>query len=162
MNIYKQIGISLSLILTSFFAPIHLANAQTVDLKSVKVTLQSCKRSSYTVKCYFVVNSKIDWEVFFLNKGMIDLYGREYFNRGVQLGENKTEHLRGTGVGANMVIENPLVAIVAFKDIPDDVKEIAFLSVGVRTKNLDKGTRGASFDDFIYQGLMFRNIPISE
>jgi hypothetical protein len=93
---------------------------------------------------------------------MIDLYGREYFNRGVRLGKNQTDYYNGTGVRAEMVIENPLVAIVAFKDIPDDVKEIAFLSVGVQTKNLDKGTRGASFDDFIYQGLMFRNIPISE
>ena len=162
MSIYKQIGISLSLILTSFFAPIHLANAQTVDLKSVKVTLQSCKRSSYTVKCYFVVNSKIDWEVFFYNIGMIDLYGREYFSREAQLGQDRVPYTSRGYAKANMVIETPLVAISTFKDIPDDVKEIAFLSVGVRTKNLAESTRRASFGDFIYQGLMFRNIPISE
>jgi hypothetical protein len=54
-----------------------------------------------------------------------------------------------------------LIAIATFKDIPDEVKEIAFLSVGVQTKNLDWGKNGDT-SKTIYQGIIFRNIAISE
>ncbi|QYX30793.1 hypothetical protein [Sphaerospermopsis torques-reginae] len=128
---------------------------QTVELEDINVTLQGCKRSSSTVNCHFLLTAKQDGEVYLncysrsssYNSKIFDTYGGEYFCNQTQLGQSKNEYRVSTKLLKNI----PAKAIVTFKEIPTQVKEIAALELSVYLSNRLE-----------YYSAVFRSIPISQ
>ncbi|WP_190949517.1 hypothetical protein [Nostoc punctiforme] len=126
-------------------------NNQTIEFETINITLQSCKRSTSTVNCYFLLFPKKDGTAYFYCSGskMFDTFAREYFCQQGQIGEQK----RSDNPYTTMLKGSPLTAIATFREIPTQVKEISALRVGVNLSDCCTPP---------YQPAVFRSILISE
>jgi hypothetical protein len=132
-------------------------STNTVEFDYIKLTLKNCKRTNSTVNCYFTLSTNKDGQPgFYCNfSKMFDSYGNEYLCQQGQLGQAKGRS--GTDIYTWMLKDIPLTAIATFREIPNQVKKIPALEVGVAFSE-ERGSRPSNFQD----RAVFRNISISD
>jgi hypothetical protein len=124
--------------------------SQTIEFADLALTLEDCKRYLSTVKCNFFVTTKKDGDTWLSIGRVFDSYGGDYTSSTTQIGQEI--YFTGSGgvggASTQLLTGIPLKAILTFKEIPKQVKELAALQVNVSRSERNKA--------------IFRNVIVSE